>query len=147
MSAEQNKATAHRFIEEVWNNRNLDAIDELCALNAVDHRELPPFDLDRESTKHYTSIFLSAFPDLHFTIEDMVAEGEMVVTRWIGRGTHQGEMMGITPTGKTITVMGISISRFANGKVVESWTAWDRLTMLQQLEVIPVPEQARAVGG
>jgi steroid delta-isomerase-like uncharacterized protein len=148
MSAEQNKAIARRFIEEVWNNQNLTAIDELYAPNAIEHRDLPPFELDRESAKQYTAPLFSAFPDVHVTIEDMVAEGNTVVTRWTAHGTHQGELMGIAPTGKTIAVMGISIGRHdANGQLVESWTTWDRLTMLQQLDIILVPERAREVGG
>ena len=148
MSAEQNKAIARRFIEEVWNNQNLAAVDELYAPNAVEHRDLPPFDLDRESAKQYTAPLFSAFPDVHVTIEDMVAEGDTVVTRWIAHGTHQGELMGITPTGKTIAVMGISIGRHdANGQLVESWTTWDRLSMLQQLDINLVLERAREVGG
>jgi steroid delta-isomerase-like uncharacterized protein len=147
MSADQNKATARRFIEEVWNNQNLAAIDELYAPNAIEHRDLPPFELDRESAKQYTAPLFSAFPDVHVTIEDMVAEGDTVVTRWTARGTHQGELMGIAPTGKTIAVMGISIGRHAvNGQLVESWTTWDRLTMLQQLDITLVPERAREVG-
>ena len=147
MSAEQNKATARRFIEEVWNNQNLAAIDELYAPNAIEHRDLPPFDLDRESAKQYTAPLFSAFPDVHVTIEDMVAEGNTVVTRWTARGTHLGELMGIAPTGKTIAVMGISIGRHdANGQLLESWTSWDRLTMLHQLDVNLVPERVREAG-
>ena len=147
MSAEQNKATARRFIEEVWNNQNLAAIDELYAPNAIEHRDLPPFDLDRESAKQYTAPLFSAFPDVHVTIEHMLAEGDTVVTRWTAYGTHQGELMDIAPTGKTIAVMGISFGRHdANGQLVETWTTWDRLSMLQQLDIILVPERVREVG-
>ena len=146
MSTEANKALARRFIEEVWNKRNMAAIDDLMAPNHVDHPEQPPFDLDREASKQYTMGYLAAFPDMHFTIEDVVAEGDMVVTRWTGRGTHQGTMPGIAPTGKSVTVTGISISRIAGGQAVESWTTWDQLGFLQQLGVLPAPEQARQVG-
>ena len=147
MSAEHNKAIARRFIEEVWNKQNLAAIDQLYAPNAIEHRDVPPFDLDRESAKQYTAPLFSAFPDVHITIEDMVADGDRVVTRWTARGTHQGELMGIAPTGKTIAVMGISIGRHdANGQLLESWTSWDRLTMLQQLEINLVPERAHEAG-
>src|SRR5215212_9407424 len=148
MSAEQNKVVARRFIEEVWNKQNLAAVDELYAPNAVEHRDLPPFDLDRESAKQYTAPLFAAFPDVHVTIEDMVAEGDTVVTRWTAHGTHQGELMDIAPTGKTIAVMGISIGRHdTNGQLVETWTTWDRLTMLQQLDINLVLERAREVGG
>ena len=147
MSAEQNKAIARRFIEEVWNKKTLAAIDELYAPNAIEHRDLPPFELDRESAKQYTAPLFSAFPDVHVTIEDMVAEGDRVVTRWTARGTHQGELMGIAPTSKTIAVMGISIGcHDANGQLLESWTSWDRLTMLHQLDVNLVPERVREAG-
>ena len=136
------------MIEEAWNNQNVAAIDEFYAPNAIEHRNLPPFDLDRESAKQYTAPLFSAFPDVHVTIEDMVAEGDTVVTRWTARGTHQGQLMGIAPTGKTIAVMGISIGRHdANGQLVETWTSWDRLAMLQQLDITLVPERAREVGG
>ena len=143
MSAEANKAIARRYIEEVWNSGNLAAIDELTASNFVDHRELSN---DSEGVKDYVMAYLTAFPDAHFTIEELIAEGDMVVMRWNGQGTHQGELMGMAPTGITTTISGISVMRIAAGRLVEAWTSWDRLGFLQQLGVLPVPEQVRQVG-
>ena len=85
----------------------------------------------------------TAFPDVHFTIEDQVAEADKVVTRWTWRGTHQGPFQGIPPTGKHVMVTGVGINRFANGKVVENWTNMDILGLLQQLGVVPAPGQTR----
>jgi predicted ester cyclase len=84
---------------------------------------------------------LPAFPDLNITIEDQIAEGDKVVTRWVGRGTQQGELQGIPPTGKQATTSGIAIDRIVSGKLVETWDQFDALGMMQQLGVVPTPEQ------
>ena len=94
-----------------------------------------------EQYKQLVTMYFSAFPDLHLTIEDQIAEGDKVVTRWTARGTHQGPFMGIPPTGKRAVVTGIAIDRFANGKFVENWNNGDDLGLLQQLGVVPVPGQ------
>src|SRR5712692_3968146 len=120
MSTEDNKANARRFIEEVWNQGNLAVIDEITSPNYVDHD--PAMTVQGiEGLKQFVSMYLTAYPDTHFTIEDQIAEGDTVVTRWTARGTHKGPLMGIPPTGKQVTVTGITIDRFANGKGVESW--------------------------
>ena len=136
MSTEDNKANARRFYEEVWNQRNLAITDELSAINFVDQSLQPPVH-GLEGLKRFISMYLTAFPDIHFTIEDLISEGDKVVVRYTATGTHQGELMGIAPTGKHATVTGISINRFENGKVVESWSNFDALGMLQQLGQIP----------
>ena len=87
-------------------------------------------------------LYFTAFPDLHFTIEDQIAEGDRVVTRFTARGTHQGAFIGIPPTGKQGVVTGTGIDRFANGKIVEAWFNSDDLGLLQQLGVVPSPGQA-----
>jgi predicted ester cyclase len=87
-------------------------------------------------------MYLTAFPDLHLTIEDLIAEGDKVVDRQTARGTHQGTFMGIPPTGKQITVTAMNISRIVGGKIVEHWVELDTLGMLQQLGVVPMPGQA-----
>ena len=92
-----------------------------------------------EGIKEFITGYLAGFPDGRITIDGQLAEGDMVATRWTGRGTHQGELMGIPPTGKQVTVSGITISRVKNGKVVEEWSNWDTLGMLQQLGVVPAP--------
>ena len=92
--------------------------------------------LDLDGYKRFTNGSFSIFPDLQFTIEDMVAEGDKVTTRFTEHGTQQGEMMGAPASSKQVTVTGISISRFENGKIVEVWGEFDRLGMLQQLGLI-----------
>ena len=139
MSTEDNKALVRRFFQEFWDQKNLAVADELITANHVDHTAggppgLPP---GPEGLKQFASIYFTAFPDLRITIENMVAEGDKVVTHWTTRGTHRGELMGIPPTGKQVTVTGITIDRIAGGKVAETWTNFDALGMLQQLGVIP----------
>lgn len=137
MSAEQNKASARRAFEEVWSKGNLSVLDELSDPNTVGHDPVSGDTRGREAGKQLVSMYRTAFPDIHFTIEDQVAEGDKVVTRWSSSGTHKGELMGIAPTGKRATVTGISIDRFSGGKQVEDWTNWDALGLMQQLGVIP----------
>ena len=138
MSAE-NKEIVRRYIEEVWTQGNLAIIDELFAANFVNHtpaRGLPP---DREGFKQFAVAYRAGFPDLQATLEEIIGEGDKVVTRWTARGTHRGEFMGVAPTGKKATVTGISITRVAGGKIVEDWTQGDTLGLMQQLGVIPTP--------
>jgi steroid delta-isomerase-like uncharacterized protein len=138
MSTEDNKALMRRFLEEVFNKQNQAAIDEFIAPNHVDHT-LPPFlPTTPEGTKRAIGMFLTAFPDVQLTVEDMIAEGDKVVTRYTSRGTQKGGFMGIPPTGKQMTVSSIIIARFADGKIVEEWGLDDQVGMLQQLGVIPV---------
>jgi steroid delta-isomerase-like uncharacterized protein len=96
-----------------------------------------------EAYRQFISMYVTAFPDLHFMVEDLIAEGDRVVARYTGQGTHQGDLMGIPPTGKQITVTNILITRIANGKIVEQWLNFDALGMLQQLGVVPAPEEMR----
>ena len=139
MSAQDNKANASRFFEEFWDQKNLAVADELLAANHVDHTPgsppgLPP---GPAGFKQFGSVYFTAFPDLHITIDDQVAEGEMVVTRWTSHGTNTGSLFGMPATNKSATITGITISRIVDGKAVETWTNFDNLGMLQQLGVIP----------
>ena len=139
MSTEENKANSRRLIEGI-NQGDLAVIDELCAPNHVGHN--PPITTHGpEEYKQSFSMLLTAFPDPHFTIEDQLAEGDKVVTRYRWSGTHKGEFMGIPPTGKQVTVTGISISHWVDGKSDEVWTNLDSLGLFQQLGLIPVPGQ------
>ena len=140
MSTEDNKALVRRLYEEVLNQGKLALIDELCAPEFVYHNASTTIQ-GREPYKQFLSIYLTASPDLHFTREDEVAEGDKVVSRYTTRGTHLGPFMGIPPTGKHVTVTGIAITRIANGKVVEEWANADELGLLQQLGVVPTPGQ------
>lgn len=134
-----NKAIMRRGIEEVWNKGNFDIVDELVASDYVGHQP-PDENLGPEGAKGYFRELRAAFPDIHFTIEDQIAEGDRVVTRWTARATHHGAYQGIRATGKPGVVTGITISRFADGKVVEGWTNFDALGLMQQLGVVPTAE-------
>lgn len=140
MSTEDNKALARRSYE-AFNQRNWADYYELCTPDFVFHMASMTIQ-GLEAYKQFLSMYLTAFPDLHFTIEDIIAEGDTVVVRQTARGTHQGDLMGIPPTGKQVTVSGIAISRIVNGKAVEDWFNGDDLGLLQQLGVVPAPGQA-----
>ncbi len=136
MSTEDNKALVRRFYEEVFNMRNLALVDQLCTTNHIFHN--PPMTLHgREEFKQYLSLYITAFPDARFTVENEIAEGDRVVSRYTFRGTHQGELMGIPPTGKQVTVTGIIINRIVNGQSEEGWLNFDALGLLQQIGAIP----------
>ena len=137
MSAEQNKGIARRFAEEVINKNNLDAIDDLFAPNYVSHVLPPGLPQGPEGEKLFASSFHAAFPDAHLTVEDMIAEGDKVATRFTYRATHKGEFMGIPPSGKQVTFTGIRIFRFDGGTIAEQWGESDNLGFMQQLGVIP----------
>lgn len=137
MSADT-KAIPRRFLEEAFNSGNLDVVDELVAPEFVNHdAALPEPGVGIEAAKASITGYREAFPDLRLTIEQQLAEGEYVTTRWSARGTHQGSLMGMAPTGKQATVTGITIDRIVDGRFVESWTNWDTLGLMQQLGVIP----------
>ncbi len=138
---EDNKALNRRFVEEVINQGNTDAIDELIDPGVVDHAAPPGFPTGREGAKQFAAMMRSAFPDLHLTIEDMIAEGDKVVMRSTWSGTHEGEFMGIPATGRQVTVSAIDITRVADGRLVEHWEQFDALGLMQQLGVVPPPEQ------
>jgi len=136
MSTEQNKMLARRLFEEVWNSKNLAALDELVAPNFVFHNSVQTL-YGPEGFKQFATTFHTAFPEAHFTIEDVIGEGDTVALRWTARGTHKGELLGIPPTGKQVTVSGITVTLVSDGKSVESWGEFDALGMLQQVGVIP----------
>ena len=133
MSPEEHKAVVRRFVEAVQNEGDLSVLDELAAPGYINQSAPAAVPADREGLKQLTAMFRRAFPDGRMTIEDMVAEGDRVATRKTFRGTHQGELMGIQPTGKAIAIGLIDIVRLVDGKVVESWSAADDLGLLQQL--------------
>ncbi len=127
------RAVARRVINEIINEGDLDAFDELVAADYVDHTGVP----DRETYRRLVVASRQAFPDLHLAIEDEVVEGD----RWVGRfrwsATHRGEFMGIPPTGKAIDIEGIGILRIADGQLVERWNVTDVLSLLQQIGAVP----------
>ncbi len=144
MSTEQNKALVRQLVEEAINKGNISAIDELLIPDFVEHEELPPgIPPGREAPKVLFTMLRSAFPDLKATIEHLIAEGDEVVLHMTWTGTHEGEFMGIPPTGKSISINVIDILGMAEGKCVEHWGVMDSMAMMQQLGVVPAPGQAR----
>ncbi len=146
MSSEENKAVVRRVIEEMFNEGNLDAADELIAPDYVQHDPAMPEEArGPEGFKEFAAAFRAAFPDLHMEIEEQIAEGDLVATRWTCTGTHDGDLMGIAPTGKRVRQPGMDISRVSDGgKVVETWEGYNSMVMMQQLGVVPSPEEEQA---
>jgi steroid delta-isomerase-like uncharacterized protein len=141
MTSEQNKTIVRRAFEEPWKG-NLDVIDELIATQYIGHDPANPEPLRGPAgVKEFISTYRAAFPDARITVEQQLAEGDLVATRWTGRGTHEGELMGISPTGKRVTVSGLTISRLEGGKIVEEFQNWDTFGMMQQLEAVPALAQ------
>jgi steroid delta-isomerase-like uncharacterized protein len=144
MSAERNEATVRTWVDEAWNRGNVDGQAHIFSPSYA-WAELPPvFGAGSAGLLNFVRGFRAAFPDLHFAIEDVIANGDKVVWRCLGTGTQHGEFLGIPATGKSMKVQAIIISRFENGLWREDWVSWDQLGMLQQLGVIPMPEVAVA---
>jgi steroid delta-isomerase-like uncharacterized protein len=135
MSTEQNKALARRVNEDGLNQQNPTLVDELCAPNFVIHNASRTIQ-GLQAYKQFLSKFFTAFPDAHFTIEDLIAEGDTVAVRRTFRGTHTSRLMGIPATGRQVTISDMAILRVAGGKFVEAWNNADDLGLLQQLGVI-----------
>ncbi len=145
MSTEDNKATVRRWMEEGWNQGNVAVFDELSAPNWIIHDPNLPQVRTLEDYKRWATETRNAFPDLHGTIDDLIAEGDQVVVRYTIRGTNTGDFvtpMSLPATGKQVSVTGIAIIRFAGGKGVEVRQVGDTLGMFQQLGLIPAPGQA-----
>jgi len=132
-------ATARRFFEEIWSQGDFDLVDELVAPEYVSHPSGPEETVrGPEGVKEYIARLREGIPDLTVTVEDQIADGDKVATRWTAHGTHAGELMGMEATGRTATVTGITIQRFgAKGRIVAGWTNWDTLGMLQQFGTTP----------
>jgi len=143
--SELNKNVVRRLFEEVWNKGNLPVTDELFTPN-YDHHDSSTPDVGRgpESEKKRVTLYRTAFPDLRLMIEDIFAERETVVARWSCQGTHSGDLGGIAPTGKQFNISGVTIARFAGGKMAEGWVNWDALGLMQQLGVVPELAKAKA---
>ena len=139
MPAEESKAIMRRFWD-VWEQGNVDLLDELLAPEYINHTlaapDLPP---GPDGVKEVVSMFRSAMPDLRVVIEDMIAEGDKVVTRYALEGTHRGELFGVLPTGKHLSIKSMTVERLSEGKIVEHWRVTDELDMMRQLGAIGVP--------
>lgn len=139
MTLEENKQFMGRFVAEVINQKNLAAIDEMVVEDFVEHIPFPGQGPGREGLKDAVTALLTGFPDMRWTIDEQIAEGETVVSRFTMYGTHQGPFMGIPATGKSIAVWGVVIDCVRNGKFAESRIILDTVTLLQQLGVMPPP--------
>jgi steroid delta-isomerase-like uncharacterized protein len=143
MSTETNKAVVHQFFV-AFNAGDLEGVAGCCAPSVVVHNSGAPDPLNLDAFRQLAGAFLAAFPGGEHTIEDLICEGDKVVTRVIYHGTHTGDLMGMPPTGKQVAVPAMIIDQIANGKIVETWRLFDQMGMMQQLGVIPVPEPAAA---
>ncbi len=139
MSVEDNRTLVRRWLEEGYNQGNVTIIDELTAPDFVDHHLPPGVPPNAEGHKAWLQVARAGFPDLHITIEDMIAEGDKVVARSTVTRTQTGEFMGIPPSGKAIRVGAIGIIRIADGRFVEYWENFDALGLMQQVGAIPTP--------
>lgn len=134
MSLEENKALVQRFVDEFWSGGDAAAADELMSADVVIHE--PPVGT-AAGLKAFAAQIRNAFPDWRSTVEEMIAEGDCVAERWTGRGTHQGDMQGIAPTGKRVAVPGVVFYRIREGRIVEFRGQFDMMSMMRQLGAIP----------
>ena len=140
--SEENKALARRWAD-IFNQGNLDLVEEIYAPDYVSHDPTMPEDTRGvEGAREFYGMYRSAFPDTEITIEDQLAEGGKAATRWTARGTQQGELLGVPPSGNRVEVAGITISRNDGGKVAEEWDNYDALGMMQAIGAVPEQEQA-----
>lgn len=134
MSAAQNKEVIRKYVE-TWNRGDLPGLCQFWAPDMIHHAR--EHDHSFDNVKNIVREFMKAFPDLNFQIEDIVAEGDRVVTRMTAHATHMGDYMGLSRTGKTINCTVLGIARLANGKIAEHWGVTDELAMMQQIGLLP----------
>ena len=134
-----NKAVIHAFIQDVLNQKRLERADDLVNENFVELDPLPGQQQGREGLKAILRVLWSAFPDMHWVVQEMIAEGEMVVTRFTWTGTHRGAFLGIRASGRSVEVKGVVIDHLDRGKMAESRILMDTMGLMQQLGVIPAP--------
>jgi steroid delta-isomerase-like uncharacterized protein len=137
MSTEQNTITARRYVEEWMSGGAIDLVDELVAADYISHGPSGTPGGGRKELKALNAAIRRAIPDLRVSAEQIVAEGDLVATRWVGRGTHAGELLGVPATGKELTITAILIDRYRDGKIVERWVNQDDLGLLRQLGLVP----------
>jgi steroid delta-isomerase-like uncharacterized protein len=142
MTSEENKQFIQRFVEETINRKNLDAIDELVAENFIEHVPFPGQGPGRDGLRHAIGTLLHAFPDMHWTLDEQIGEGDKVVSRFRWTGTQHGEFLGIPPSGRSVTVWGVVMDLVRDGVLSESRIIMDTVGLLQQLGAIPAPGKA-----
>jgi steroid delta-isomerase-like uncharacterized protein len=150
MSLDENKAIVQRILNEFWLGGNVGVLDELLASDCVNYEQSNPELRGKEACKQWANdvrlVNRQGFPDFDIIVEDLLAEDDKVVKRWVFRGTHSGEFAGIPPTGKRVTMRGITLYRVARGKVSEIYWNYDVFGLLQQLGAIPAPGQQQPAG-
>jgi predicted SnoaL-like aldol condensation-catalyzing enzyme len=132
----ENEALVRRFFEELCNDRRMEVADELIASGYLSHGPQAPPAEGPDGVKARVGVYQDAL-DGHWDVQELQSSGDRVVARWVGSGTHRGELMGVEPAGKPIAVDAISIFRIAGGKIAEEWTVWDALGLLQQVGAVP----------
>jgi steroid delta-isomerase-like uncharacterized protein len=136
MSIDDHKKVARRIFDEAWNRGNLAVLDECVHVDVVQHDPNAPAS-GIAAAREIISGYRAGFPDVRFTVDRMVGEGDQVAAHWTASGTNTGPLFGMPPTGKQVTVSGLAIDRFVDGKVKESWAHWDALGMFVQLGLLP----------
>jgi steroid delta-isomerase-like uncharacterized protein len=140
MSAETNKKLVSRWYQEIYSGGDLSLVEELFDTDYTNHEPTAPnggWPRGPEGPRTIADAYRAAFPDIHFTIEEQLADGDKVVTRWTAHGTHTGPLMGMPPSGRSVAVTGTSIERVANGRIAETWVNFDLLGLMTQLGVVP----------
>jgi steroid delta-isomerase-like uncharacterized protein len=143
---EDNKTIARKYMEECWNRGDVTRLDAIVAKNCRFHDPVfPNLNSGVENLKNHVSTCRSGFPDLRFTIDDIIAERNEVVIHWTGRGTHKGSFLGMAPTNRSATVSGTDIYKIEGGKIVELWSDWNLLTLMDQLGLATAPKTEATV--
>ena len=142
MSTEEIKAIIRRMTEEFYNQGNVESAEHFFADTYVHHDPASPQVRDRDGLKQALRAFRAGCPDLHITTDELLAEGDTVTKRWTYHATHTGDLSGLARTGKRIAMSGLELFRLERGKIAECWLAYDNLSLMQQLGVIPVAEQS-----
>ena len=135
-----NKSIVRRWFDEIYTKKHLELMDELHLAAYTWRGPSGVTVTSRDGMRELLGVYFAAFPDLHFTVEDQMSEGDQVVTRWSARGTHSGEFEGIAPTGNSIMFTGITISRLENGRLVEEWESFDELLLMRQIGSVPMAD-------
>lgn len=139
MSETGNVAIIGRFVEEVINQGRLEACDQIVEENFIELDPLPAQSQGRQGLKDVIAMMRAGFPDLHWVIDESIASGDKVVTRFTWTGTHRGSFLGIPATGRPVTVKGVVIDRLAQGKMADSRILMDTFALMKQLGVVPTP--------
>ena len=146
MPGDENKAIVRRLLDEVWGRGDVGLVDRLLSSDFVRHgpNSLEGDVRGHDAFKQLVGMYRTAFPDLQVPAEQQVTDGDVVVTRWTARGTHEGDLVGLAPTGRPIAVAGVIIDRFSNGQIAEEWATYDSLGLLQQVGAAPAVGAASA---